>query len=421
MPSPLADRIRPQNLDEIVGQKHLLGKGKALRRIIESGEVPNLIFYGPSGVGKTTVARIISQASHKRLHRLNGTNASLADIKEVLGEIGTLAGTNGIILYLDEIQYLNKKQQQSLLEYIENGQITLIASTTENPYFYIYNAVLSRSTVFEFKTVPAKELVPAIERAFAFMEKEHGIKYVLENGVIESLSQSCGGDARKAINAVELCALSAVSGEISLETAKELGQRSSMRYDKNGEEHYDLLSALHKSIRGSDPDAAIYYLARLLSAGDIISPCRRILAAACEDIGLARPQVIPIVKACVDSAVQLGLPEGRLPLANAVILLATSPKSNTALTAIDSAMRAVEAGKVASPPRQLQNRHFDGEDAHIKGQNYWYPHSFPKHYIPQQYLPDVAKDEIFYEYGDNKNEQAAKQYWDGIKGKKPGD
>lgn len=421
MSQPLADRIRPKSLDEVVGQKHILGEGKPLRRIIESGKIPNLIFYGPSGVGKTTVARIIASISGKRLHRLNGTNASLADIKEVVSEINTLAGIDGILLYLDEIQYLNKKQQQSLLEYIETGDITLIASTTENPYFYIYNAILSRSTVFEFKVVPEDEIEKAVERAFSVLGEEEDKAFEIEEGVVPLIARACGGDVRKAINTTELCALAAESGEhpeearITLEDAGELAQRSSMRYDKGGDEHYDLLSALQKSIRGSDPDAAVYYLGRLLSAGDLISPCRRLLVIAAEDIGLAWTQAIPLTKACVDSAIQLGLPEAVIPLSNAAIALATAPKSNSANEAIQAAMADIRKGRVGAIPRQLQNVHMDGADVKNPGQNYLYPHSYPNHYVPQQYLPDDLADTRYYEYGENRTEQAAKQYWEAIK------
>lgn len=422
MNSPLADRMRPLNIDEVVGQKHLLAQGKPLKKLIMAGEVPNLIFYGPSGVGKTTVARIIAKMSGKRLHKLNGTNASISDIKDVVGETNTLMGQKGILLYLDEIQYLNKKQQQSLLEYIENGQITLIASTTENPYFYIYGAVLSRSTVFEFKAVPDSEIEKAVLRGIRFLENEQSVTMDVEDGVVHHIAKSCGGDVRKALNALEMCYLSAEPSSydsthlaINMEDAIELSQKSSMRYDRNGDEHYDLLSALQKSIRGSDPDAAIYYLARLLMADDIISPCRRLLVIACEDVGLAYPQVIPIVKACVDSAVQLGLPEARIPLANAAILMATLPKSNSAYVAIDNAMAAIEAGNVGAIPRHLQNKHFDGEDQKVKGQFYKYPHDYPMHYVEQQYLPDSVKNSVFYNYGNNKNELSAKAYWDKVK------
>lgn len=421
MSQPLADRIRPQTLDEVVGQKHILGEGKPLRRIIESGKIPNLIFYGPSGVGKTTVARIIASISGKRLHRLNGTNTSLADIKEVVSEIDTLAGMNGILLYLDEIQYLNKKQQQSLLEYIETGDITLIASTTENPYFYIYNAILSRSTIFEFKSVPKEEIEQAVERAFSLLGEDYEKTFRCEEGVVPFIAQACGGDVRKAINTAELCAIAAKSGEdfteavITMTDARELAQRSSMRYDKGGDEHYDLLSALQKSIRGSDPDAAIYYLARLLSAGDLLSPCRRLLVIAAEDIGLAWTQAVPLTKACVDSAIQLGLPEAMIPLANATIALATAPKSNSANEAIAAAMSDIRKGKMGAIPRQLQNVHADGADMKNPGQNYRYPHAYPNHYIPQQYLPDELVGTTYYNYGENKMEQAAQKYWENIK------
>lgn len=420
MASPLADRIRPQELSDVVGQTHLLGKGKVLQTIIDSGQIPNMIFYGPSGVGKTTLARIIASKTNKRLFKLNGTSASTADIKDIIGQVDTIASYNGILLYLDEIQYLNKKQQQSLLEHIENGDITLIASTTENPYFYIYNAILSRSTVFEFKPVAPEEVEKAVRRAFFMMEQEMGVTLTLEEGVSAYIARNCGGDVRKSLNTVELCALasrmmSPTERAVSLQLAGELAQKSNMRYDRDGDEHYDLLSALQKSIRGSDADAAVHYLARLLEAGDLLSPCRRLLVIACEDIGLAYPQAIAIVKACVDSAVQLGLPEARIPLAEAAVLLATAPKSNSAYMAINRAAQDVRAGKGKGFPRQLQNKHYDGADAKVKGQNYLYPHDFPHHYVKQQYLPDDIRDEVYYEFGENKTEQAARAYWEKIK------
>ena len=422
MSSPLADRLRPAALSEVIGQKHLLGEGKSLRRIIESGQIPNMIFYGPSGVGKTTVARIIAAQTKKRLHKLNGTNASISDIKAIVDELDSIMGYNGILLYLDEIQYLNKKQQQSLLEYIEDGRITLIASTTENPYFYIYNAVLSRSTVFEFKSVEPEEVEKAVMRGFAAMEQETGAPIRLEDGVVAHIAASCGGDVRKALNTVELLTLSARNEEegkfVSLELAHELSQRSAMRYDREGDEHYDIVSAYQKSMRGSDPDAAIHYLARLLEAGDLPSACRRLMVCACEDVGLAYPMIIPIVKAAVDAALQVGMPEARLCLADAVILVATAPKSNTAHNAINEAMEDLKQGKSGPIPRTLQNKHFDGEDAEVKGQFYQYPHDFPGRWVDQQYLPDALKDRVYYHFGENKTEQAAKAYWERVKGKK---
>lgn len=423
MSAPLADRIRPSSLDEIVGQEHLLGKGKALRNIIESGQLPNLVFYGPSGVGKTTLARIIAAKTNRKLHKLNGTNASTADIKAIVSELDTFAAPNGILLYLDEIQYFNKKQQQSLLEYIENGKITLIASTTENPYFYVYSAVLSRSTVFEFKAIKAEDVIPAVERGFEFMRNERDEEIIVEDGVSKHIAYACGGDVRKAMNTVELCALaSPIDGSgrryVTLETAKQLSQRSSMRYDKDSDEHYDVISAFQKSMRGSDPDAAIHYLARLLESGDMASACRRLMVCACEDVGLAYPMIIPIVKAAVDAALQVGLPEARIPLADAVVLVCNSPKSNSAYMALDKAIADIRKGYSGPIPRQLQNKHFDGEDNQNKGQFYIYPQDCPNHWVEQQYLPDAIKDRKYYEFGDNKNEQAAKEYWQRIKGKK---
>ena len=417
---PLADLIRPKTLDEVVGQKHILGEQGVLRRIIEGGAIPNMIFYGPSGTGKTTVAEIAAARLGRPFHRLNATTAALADIKAVMSQVGTLLAPEGVVLYLDEIQYFNKRQQQTLLEYIENGSVTLIASTTENPYFYIYNAILSRSTVFEFKPVSPEDVRPMVERGIQWMGEDRGVTITCEDGVAEYVARSCGGDVRKALNAVE--ALFAAHGSdldevrLTLEEAKTLAQRSAMRYDRAGDDHYDILSALHKSIRGSDPDAALHYLSRLLEAGDLLSACRRILCACCEDIGLAYPMAIPIVKACVDSAVQLGLPEGRLPLADAVILLCTAPKSNSGVLAIDAALADVRAGRTGDYPRHLQNVHLDSAGLE-REQGYLYPHDYPNHYVKQQYLPDALRDRVYYRYGENKTEQAARRYWEEIKGK----
>lgn len=422
MNKPLADRIRPTELCDVVGQKHLLSPDKALYNMIQNGDIPNLIFYGPSGVGKTTVASIIANKTKRALRKLNGTSASTQDIKDIVSEIGTFSAPNGILLYLDEIQYFNKRQQQSLLEYIENGKITLIASTTENPYFYVYSAILSRSTVFEFKALDCNDVMPAVERGFKFLEEENDIKINYPDEVVKKIALGCGGDVRKALNSVENCyfATPTVDGEksITIETAEELTQKSAMRYDKDGEEHYDIVSAFQKSMRGSDTNAALHYLARLLEAGDLPSACRRLMVCACEDVGLAYPQIIPIVKAAVDAAMMVGLPEARIPLADAVVLVAESPKSNSAYEAINTAMADVKKGNFGPIPRHLQNKHFDGEDAEIKGQHYVYPHDCPNHWTEQQYLPDKLKNTKYYEYGTNKNEQAHKDYWSRIKGEK---
>ncbi len=416
--TPLADRIRPKNIDDVTGQKHLIGEGKILRKIIESGEIPNLIFYGPSGVGKTTIAKIIASQTGKKLCYLNATTASTADIKEVIGDIGTMEAASGILLYLDEIQYFNKKQQQILLSYIENGDITLIASTTENPYFYVYNAILSRSTVFEFKTLSSEDISVVLKRAIDILSEEHNKKIIASDDNINKISRAAAGDVRRSLNMLELCVMLTVSSdkiELSDDIVEQILDGNSVRYDREGDAHYDIVSAYQKSMRGSDPDAAIYYLARLLAAGDLPSACRRLLVCANEDVGLAYPQIIPIVKAAVDTAMTVGLPEARLPLANAVILVATSPKSVSAHDAINAAMADVEKGIGGDIPRHLQNKHFDGEDALVKGQNYLYPHSYPMHYVNQQYLPDNIKNKVYYKFGDNKNEQTFKEYWDKIK------
>ena len=418
MASPLADRLRPKNIDEVAGQKHLLGQGKVLRRIIESGEIPNLIFYGPSGVGKTTVANIIAQRCGKKLYHLNATVCSTQDIKDIISSLDSIECAGGVLLYLDEIQYFNKKQQQILLSYIENGDITLIASTTENPFFYVYNAILSRSTVFEFKTLETQDIACLLDRGLRLVSEEENKKYTFSSGVRDKIARSAGGDVRRALNMLELALLSVRYTEsyiIDNDIAEQILENNSVRYDREGDEHYDLLSAYQKSMRGSDPDAAIYYLARILAAGDLPSACRRLMVCACEDVGLAYPQIIPIVKAAIDAAMFVGLPEARIPLADAVILVATSPKSNSGEMAIDAAMSDVERGVGGDIPRHLQNKHFDGEDAEIRGQHYLYPHDYPFNYVKQQYLPDNIKHKRYYNFGNNKNEQKFKEYAEKIK------
>ena len=416
---PLAQRLRPRTLDEVCGQQHLLGKDKVFRRTIDSGRIPNMIFYGPSGVGKTTVAGIIAQNSGMHLHKLNGTTASTGDIKAVLAEVGTLAGEGGILLYLDEIQYFNKRQQQSLLECIEQGTVTLIASTTENPYFYIYNALLSRCTVFEFKQLSAQDIAQGLHNAAVRLGSEQNCEIDMAPDALDYLAHSAGGDMRKALGNLEFAVTAAPVQDgrrtVTLDMVQQVAQHTAMRYDRQGDDHYDIISAYQKSMRGSDPDAALHYLARLLEAGDLVSACRRLMVTACEDVGLAWPQIIPIVKAAVDAANMLGLPEAQLPLADAVVLVATSPKSNTAHTALNAAMADVQAGKTGPIPRQLQNKHYDGEDAAVKGQHYKYAHDYPGHWVEQQYLPDALKDAHYYTFGDNKTEQAAAAYWERIK------
>lgn len=418
MYQPLADLLRPQTLDEVYGQEHILGKGAVLRRLIDSGNIPNMVFYGPSGTGKTTVANIIAKQTNRTLYKLNATTASTADIKEIVAQLDTFMAPNGVLLYLDEIQSFNKKQQQSLLEHIENGKITLIASTTENPYFYVFNAILSRSTVFEFKQISASAALQAVRRAVSFMEQRTALTAVPEDGALEYIASSCGGDLRKAMNAVEVLFSAGIPQDgklpLTLADAKEVTQKSALRADRDGDNYYDLLSALHKSIRGSDPDAACHYLARLLEAGQMPSACRRLMCVAAEDVGLAYPQILPIVNACVDMALKLGMPEARLPLADAAVLMATSPKSNSAYLAIDAALDDVRKGKSGDFPRHLQNVHADTYTME-REQGYLYPHNYPNHWVKQQYLPDELAGTRYYEYGSNKLEQAAKQYWDSIK------
>lgn len=420
---PLADMVRPKSLDEVVGQRHILGKGKVLYNLIQKKNVPNMIFYGPSGTGKTTVANIIANSTGKRLYKLNATTASVGDIRAIVSELDSLFNVDGALLYLDEIQNFNKKQQQSLLEFIENGKLTLIASTTENPYFYIYNAILSRSNVFEFMVVEPGEIEQALRRAAAILSGTMGgVEITFADEVLGFIASVSGGDVRKALNTLEVCVMSAnpdAKGNlhVTLAGAEEAAQKKAMRYDRDGDSHYDILSAFQKSIRGSDPDAAVHYLARLLSAGDMASACRRMLVTASEDIGLAYPQAIAITKACVDAAMQLGLPEARIPLTQAVLLLATAPKTNTAILAIDAAMQDIESMDVGSVPPNLQDSHYSGAAKLGHGQGYLYAHNYENNYVEQQYLPDNIKDRVYYTPGNNKNERAIAAYWESVKGK----
>lgn len=421
MQTPLADRLRPTTINEVIGQHHLLDEGKVLRKIIDKGEIPNLIFYGPSGVGKTTVAKIIANNSGKKLYYLNATTAGASDIKDVVKDIGKPECANGILLYLDEIQYFNKKQQQILLSYIETGDITLIAATTENPFFYVYPAILSRSTAFEFKSLTTDDIVDVIKRGVNILEKDKNKRIVISDEIILQMAQSSAGDVRKSLNILELALTTADETEseihINNNDVESVVSASGVRYDRDGEQHYDIISAYQKSMRGSDINASLYYLGLLLAAGDLPSACRRLLVCANEDVGLAYPQIIPIVKAAVDTAMMVGLPEARLTLANAVILVASSPKSNSAHDAINAVIRDIERGIVGDVPRHLQNKHYDGEDAELKGQNYKYPHAYPNHWVEQQYLPDRVKDKVYYVPGKNKTEQQFADYWKNIKKK----
>lgn len=415
--NPLSDIIRPKSIEDMVGQKHLLCKDSVLYNMIKSNNITNMIFYGPSGCGKTTLANIIASASERKLYKLNATTASISDIKDIISSCNTFTAPNGIMLYLDEIQYFNKRQQQSLLEFIENGKIILIASTTENPYFYIYNAILSRCTVFEFKPVSPEDIKQAVIRAIKQVKDLRGIQVDIDDEALEYLCSACGGDVRKAINSVELISIyyDNTGEKITLDIAKQCTQKSSMRYDRDGDAHYDILSAFQKSIRGSDENAALHYLGRLIESGDLPSICRRLLVIASEDIGLAYPNAAVIVKSCVDSAMMLGFPEARIPLAQAVILLATAPKSNSAVCAIDMALTDIRNGKGIAVPATLRDSHYSGSQKLGHGTEYKYPHSYENNYVKQQYLPDDLVNAKYYEYGKNKFEKATEEYWKKIK------
>ena len=418
--NPLADRLRPRNIDECFGQDHLLGEGKILRNIIEKNEIPNMIFYGPSGVGKTTIANIIANNTGKQIYKLNATTASVSDIRDIVRSLDGFTGMNGVLLYLDEIQHFNKKQQQSLLEFMENGKITVIASTTENPYFYIYNAVLSRSVVFEFKGLDSEAIEKAVRRGIKFLSENDYPGLNVSEEAVKHISITSGGDVRKALNALEVSVMAAMpdsDGKISVDisVAEQATQKKSMRYDKDGDSHYDILSAFQKSMRGSDPDAAVHYLARLLEGGDMQSAIRRMLVCAAEDVGLAYPMALVTAKAAADSALMLGMPEARIPLAEAVIMIATAPKSNSAINAIDAAVFDITNTDVGDIPDSLKDAHYGGAEKLGHGVEYKYPHSFENHYVKQQYLPDNIKDKTYYEFGDNKTENAAKKYWENIK------
>ncbi len=421
MDSPLADRIRPQTLEDVVGQRHLIGEGELLTNIIKGGDIPNMIFFGPSGTGKTTVANICAKVSGKTFYKLNATNASTKDIKDIASRLDSFENRGGVLLYLDEIQNFNKKQQQSLLEYIENGQITLVASTTENPYFYVYSAILSRCTVIEFKMVEDADIARAVRRGIDIMRKDYPGKTIdFTDESIAFIAGTAFGDVRKALNGVELCVKTRLYQDgddilVDLETAQAATQKSAFFFDKDGDSHYDVVSAFQKSIRGSDPDAAVHYLARLLEGGDLPSACRRLLVTAAEDIGLAYPQAIAITKACVDSALQLGLPEARIPLADAVIMLACLPKSNSGILAIDAAMADIAAGRAGNVPDHLKDSHYSGAKKLGRGLTYQYPHQFPNHYVAQQYLPDSLQGKQYYLPGKNKTEDSYQRYLDILK------
>ncbi len=399
----LADLLRPTDLDGIVGQEHLFGERGVIRRMLAGGRITNMIFYGPPGTGKTTAAGIIAKLSGMNFHKLNATSASLADVKAIIEETGNLFGSNGVLLYLDEIQYFNRKQQQSLLEYIEDGRITLIASTTENPHFFVYNAILSRSSLFEFKGVSATDMRPVLRRALDYLNEENSARKCISNEICDYIGHAARGDVRHAVVLFEN-AYHTADDEILREHVDSFDTSVG---NFNDDTHYDLLSCLQKSIRGSDPDAAVFYLAKALLSGELLAVCRRLQVIASEDIGLAYPLAASVVRSCCESAKELGMPEAQIPLANATLLLATAPKSNSAESAVHAAAEAVQAGKGVDVPRHLQSPLFKG---------YKYPHSYPNHHVEQQYLPDDLVGSVFYRPGENKNEQAAADYWKKIKG-----
>lgn len=411
---PLADLIRPKNIDEVLGQSHILGNDKLLKNIIESKHIPNMIFYGPPGTGKTTVANIIADSTNKKLYKLNATNASIKDIKMIIDELDTFLAKDGILLYLDEIQNFNKKQQQSLLKFIENGQITLISSTTENPYFTIFNAIISRSTIFEFKKINNDEIVKGLKRAILIAEKDIIDRKINYNEkALEYIANMSNGDVRRALNDLESAIYYSLNREnifIDIDVAKECTQTSGFNYDKFGDNHYDTLSAFQKSIRGSDANAAIHYLARLIKVGDLISICRRLLVIASEDIGLAYPNALTITNSAVEAAYKLGFPEARIPLAEAVILLANSPKSNSSYMAINKALEDLDKGNIGEIPTHLKDSHYKGSKNMGRGIEYKYPHAYKNHYVDQEYLPDNLKNKKYYEPADNKLENKYNEY-----------
>lgn len=413
---PLAKRIRPESLNDVFGQEHILSEGKVLRKVLDSGSIPNMIFFGPPGVGKTTVASIIAKQTNRSLRVLNGTECSTGDIREIISQSGTLVAPNGILLYIDEIQYLTRKQQQVLLKELEDGGITFIASTTENPYFYVFGGILSRCSVFEFKPLSKNDIRKAVLRGISILNEENDNKCEIDEDALDYIAESVGGDVRKSLNAVELLFCTG-EGKVNIELAKQAVQKSFTGYDKEGDSHYDLLSAFQKSVRGSDENASVFYLAKLLDAGDLPSVCRRMLVIAAEDIGLANPQVLTVVKSAVDSALQLGLPEARIPLAEAVLLMATSPKSNAAICAIDAALADVQSGAGRRIPDSLRDTHYSGAEKQGYGKGYVYPHGYPDNYYPQQYLPDDIKNKKYYDFNKSAREQKNGEYWDTVRKK----
>ena len=422
--SPLASRLRPKTLDEVVGQQHIIGKGKLLYRAIKADKLGSIIFYGPPGTGKTTLAKVIANTTSAEFLQINATSAGKKDMEEVIEKAKNNAGMYGkkTILFVDEIHRFNKGQQDYLLPFVEDGTIILIGATTENPYFEVNGALISRSRIFELKSLQTKDIKELILRAVN--DKERGMgsyNAKIDDDALEFLADMANGDARAALNAIELGILTTDRGEdgiiyITLEVAGECIQKRPVRYDKTGDNHYDTISAFIKSMRGSDPDAAVYYLARMLYAGeDVKFIARRIMICAAEDVSNADPQALVVAVSAAQAVERLGMPEGRIVLAQAAAYVASAPKSNSAIMAIDDAMASVQNEKISGVPNHLKDAHYKSAGKLGHGNGYKYAHDYPNHYVEQQYLPDELVGRKFYVPSENGYEKNIREYFDKIK------